>query len=213
MSDKRCEGGRWQRREIRHKLGVWGGFTLIEMTLTVTIAGVLLGLGVPAFNNFIARTSQSRALEDVYTTMSIARNTAMVTGTPVVVCPSADGTACGGNWDENWLAFRDCNDDGAYDSSATTPGCDDDNDGTTEPEPRVSNIPFPTDLTLSVEDASNNVPSTLRFSPTGRVTSIAGNDPVTVTITNREAENKEIDLCSNGRTYFIDPDGSTTTGC
>ncbi len=154
MSDQRCESGRWQRREIRRKIVAWGGFTLIEMTLTVTIAGILLGLGVPAFNQFIARTSQSRALEDVYTAMSIARNTAMVTGTPVVVCPSADGSACGGDWDENWLAFRDCNDDGAYDSSATTPGCDDDNDGTTEPEPRVSNIPFPSDLTLSVEDAA-----------------------------------------------------------
>jgi type IV fimbrial biogenesis protein FimT len=198
---------------MRHKRGAWGGFTLIEMTLTVTIAGILLGLGVPAFNQFIARTSQSRALEDVYTTMSIARNTAMVTGTPVVVCPSADGTACGGDWDENWLAFRDCNDDGAYDSSATTPGCDDDNDGTTEPEPRMSNVPFPTDLTISVEDTGNNTPTSLRFSPTGRVTSIVSVDPVTITIMHGDTQDREVDLCSNGRTYFIDPDGSTTTGC
>ncbi len=213
MSQNRRDIGDWHRLVVRRRPGVGRGFTLIEMILTVTIAGILLGLGVPAFNQFVARTSQSRALEDVYTTIIVARNTAMVSAAPVVVCPSSDGSACGGNWDENWLAFRDCNDDGAYDSSATTPGCDDDNNGTTEPEPRISNIPFPADLTVTVEDTGSSTPATLRFSATGRITSIAGSDPVTVTVTNSEAEVRKIDLCSNGRAYFIDPHGSTTTGC
>jgi type IV fimbrial biogenesis protein FimT len=66
---------------------------------------------------------QVAAVNELVTALQMARSHAITRGQgrdvyaganpTVVVCPSADGTACGGTWADGWIIFWDANGDGA----------------------------------------------------------------------------------------------------
>jgi type IV fimbrial biogenesis protein FimT len=84
------------------------GFTLPELVFTLAIAVGLLGWGVPTFREIrlnSARTSQVNAfVQGVY----FARSEAIKRNGAVSLCPSADGSSCGGAgipWHAGWIVF------------------------------------------------------------------------------------------------------------
>lgn len=93
------------------------GFTLINLMLTLAIAGIAMTIGVPALNNLAARGQQTAEINSLVRHLHLTRSHAIKTGVNHVLCPSADGLACLGasQWDRGYILFQDKNKDGVRD--------------------------------------------------------------------------------------------------
>jgi type IV fimbrial biogenesis protein FimT len=89
------------------------GFTLMELLVTLAIAGVLLGLGVPAFRDFMRNGRLTGAANELLITMVTARNEAVRRQVVVSVCPSPTpdvaAAVCAGSATQGYIAFIDTN--------------------------------------------------------------------------------------------------------
>ncbi len=90
------------------------GFSLIEVITTLSVAIVLLAIGVPSFQNLTHSNQMTAAINTITTHLSLARNEAVTRGTRVVLCPSFNGTDCANSmiWDEDIIMFTDNNKSG-----------------------------------------------------------------------------------------------------
>jgi type IV fimbrial biogenesis protein FimT len=64
------------------------GFTLYELLITVFLAGIILGLGVPNLLEFARNNRMSAAANDMITAILLARNEAVTGRLPVTLCAS-----------------------------------------------------------------------------------------------------------------------------
>lgn len=76
-----------------------GGFTLIELMITLIVASLLLVWGVPNFQRFINRTTLSSETNNWVAVLNYARNEAITRGQRVTVCRSVAPDACDGSAD------------------------------------------------------------------------------------------------------------------
>src|SRR5687768_3569934 len=83
------------------------GFTLLELMVTLTVAGILLGVGVPSFVDMVRSNRAAANINELSTAFAIARNEAIRRGTNITVCRSTNGTACGADWADGWIVFVD----------------------------------------------------------------------------------------------------------
>jgi type IV fimbrial biogenesis protein FimT len=92
------------------------GFTLVELMITLAIAGIVATVGVPSFMSMIASNRVTAASNELVTALNLAKSEAIRSGQNTVLCKSANGTACGGNWSDGWLLFSDTNANKAVDA-------------------------------------------------------------------------------------------------
>lgn len=71
-----------------------GGFTLIELMVTVAVIGILAVVGVPAMAGLINANRIAAANENLTSALQLARSEAIRRGASVTVCASTDGTTC-----------------------------------------------------------------------------------------------------------------------
>ncbi len=96
------------------------GLTLIELLVVIALVVVLGTIAVPAYFRMTASNRITGAVNALATTLAYARSEAITRGDQVVVCPSANATACdSGGWQEGWISFVDKDDDGTYSSGDT----------------------------------------------------------------------------------------------
>jgi type IV fimbrial biogenesis protein FimT len=98
------------------------GFTLLELMMVVVVAGVLLGIGVPAMGNLIRNSRMTGSANDVMAALHFARSEAIKRRVPVTVCTSADPQAADPVCDATdvltgWLVFVDTNGNGQRDAA------------------------------------------------------------------------------------------------
>lgn len=105
------------------------GVTMIELMVTVGVAGVLAATAVPSMQSFV-RVSQVRtAANELAMALATARSEAVKRGNPVTVCKSADVTLaqplCTSSgsvpWRQGWIMFVDHDQDGVIDSAGALP--------------------------------------------------------------------------------------------
>jgi type IV fimbrial biogenesis protein FimT len=107
-----------------------GGFTLIELMVTVAILAILLGIAAPSFESVIKSSRMASAVNTFMSDMRFARSEAIRRGGGVVMCRSdapenatpscGSGSGPGGNgWVSGWIIFHDLNNDTDYDSGET----------------------------------------------------------------------------------------------
>lgn len=72
------------------------GFTLIEMMVVVTLAAIVLGLGIPSFKDFIVGQRVKSAAYAFSTAAILARSEAIKRNTSVVL------TQATGGWQNGW---------------------------------------------------------------------------------------------------------------
>lgn len=76
------------------------GFTLVELMVTIVVAGIILTIGLPSLISAYESVRVNRSIERIHNLMSFARNQAISYGTTVNVCPFATATSCdsGADW-------------------------------------------------------------------------------------------------------------------
>lgn len=88
------------------------GFTLVELMITLAIAGILLTIGVPSFQNMIRTNRTVTNTNNLVTALNLARSEAIKRGVQVTV--KRKGTTSQ-NWDSGWDVFTDIDADGVLD--------------------------------------------------------------------------------------------------
>ncbi len=88
------------------------GFTLLELMLVVTVAGLLLAIGVPAMGNFFRNARITGAANDVMGALHFTRSEAIKRRQPVTLCtstaPLAANPVCAASpLLTGWIAFVD----------------------------------------------------------------------------------------------------------
>jgi type IV fimbrial biogenesis protein FimT len=92
------------------------GFTMLELLLTISIAAILLVIGIPAFQEFGNRQRMSASINLLHSHLALARNQAIRFNIHVVACPGdiVNGCSEDSNWSEGWIVFGDLNGDRQY---------------------------------------------------------------------------------------------------
>lgn len=82
------------------------GFTLIEIMITIAIAGILLAVAVPSFVNASLGWRLSTYANSMVSTAHIARSEAIKRNFALTLCPSSDGATClDGNWESGYIVM------------------------------------------------------------------------------------------------------------
>ncbi len=94
---------------------------MLELMVVLTVAGLLLGIGVPAMGDFIRNARITGAANDVMVALHFARSEAIKRRQPVSVCTSADALAANPGCAASaqllgWIAFVDANQNGQRDA-------------------------------------------------------------------------------------------------
>ncbi|WP_427976542.1 GspH/FimT family pseudopilin [Agarivorans sp.] len=86
------------------------GFTLLELMVTVAIAVILLGIGVPSLNGLFQSMSGDASANRIMREIRFARSQAIDLNQTVVICALAsNGSDCGGDMKDGLTVFADDN--------------------------------------------------------------------------------------------------------
>jgi type IV fimbrial biogenesis protein FimT len=90
------------------------GFTLMELMIVLTVAGVILAIGAPSFGEFRRSNRMAGVANDFLIAVQVARSEAIKRQVGVSLCPSAtpdaDNASCTANKDfSGWIVFVDPN--------------------------------------------------------------------------------------------------------
>ncbi|MGI9304445.1 MAG: GspH/FimT family pseudopilin [Gammaproteobacteria bacterium] len=90
------------------------GFSLLELMVAIAVLAIVAAFAFPNFQTLVQNNRQTAKLNDLVTSLNLARSEAVTRGHRVGVCTSTDGTACNGgtNWHNGWFVFLDVDDDG-----------------------------------------------------------------------------------------------------
>lgn len=95
--------------------GRTGGYTLIELTTALVVAGVLLSAAVPSFSNWVRDERRTTAVLTLLRTLQLAKSEANTRAGPVVICglddadrdrrlsPAEQRHCTGQDWTDGWL--------------------------------------------------------------------------------------------------------------
>jgi type IV fimbrial biogenesis protein FimT len=101
---------------------VQGGFTLIELMVSLSVLGILLAIASGSFSSMMASARQRVLGNDLLRDLRLTRSEAILRGERVVMCVATSTEKCtnSGGWHQGWLMFVDSNNNGARDASEQT---------------------------------------------------------------------------------------------
>jgi len=83
------------------------GYSLYELLMTLTLAAIIIGLGLPSFAGITARNRQHAEINALFHAIHVARKESIMRRRVVSLCPSIDAISCnpGRDWSTGWLMF------------------------------------------------------------------------------------------------------------
>ena len=95
-----------------------GGFTLIELMVTVGILSILLMLAGPSLRELVMNARMTGQANDLMGDLNIARSEAIKRNLRTYLCTSTNGATCTNSaWAQGWLVFVDVDGDGRQDAA------------------------------------------------------------------------------------------------
>jgi type IV fimbrial biogenesis protein FimT len=85
------------------------GFTLLECLIVMGILAILLAMSLSSWRGMAERQEGLQLLRSIADSVALGRSTAIKTGHPVTLCPTADGIVCGSDWNTGHMVFTDAN--------------------------------------------------------------------------------------------------------
>lgn len=142
------------------------GFTLLELMITLTIAGILIGIAIPSFISTISGNRLTTYTNELVTAINLARNESIKRGEIVVV------RKMGTNWDDGWRVFVDvdrstASNKNTYQAGANSTLCESGEDCLLRD---FSALPSPYTL-----DGDNNFSNFISYKPSGELNIGSGN--------------------------------------
>jgi type IV fimbrial biogenesis protein FimT len=99
------------------------GFNLLELMVTMTIAAVVLGVGIPSFSEFLANNRMASAANDLVSAIHVTRTEAVKRRATVTLCGSSNWAAANPACDlasgTGWIVFFDADGDASVDAGDT----------------------------------------------------------------------------------------------
>lgn len=90
----------------RSRVGAQQGFTLVELMITIAILAIILTIAIPSFSETQLSSKLRAYSNNILASAHMARSEAIKSNTTVLLCASADGTSCGGNWQDGWIVLK-----------------------------------------------------------------------------------------------------------
>ncbi|MGL6160036.1 GspH/FimT family pseudopilin [Microbulbifer sp.] len=86
-----------------------GGFTLIELMVTIAVFAIVVTIAAPSFSAMINNNRSVALGEELAGALNYARSEAVKRGARVSICASSNGTGCTGadTWNQGWIVFAD----------------------------------------------------------------------------------------------------------
>lgn len=111
------------------KYSLQQGFSLMELMVALAVAGVILGIAVPNFRDFMRNSRLTSASNDLIASINLARTEAVKRQLPVAICASANPNGapptCSGAWASGassaWVVWVDADNDWLVDNVAAEP--------------------------------------------------------------------------------------------
>ena len=162
-----------------------GGFTLVELAVTLAVLAIFIAISAPLFAGVINGNRLTSNANELVAALQIARSESIRNNARAVVCESANGSSCSTNspW-RGWIVFVDRNSNGTPDTGEIM---------------RVGNIEQPTQVLTS----SNITSSRITFRADGMA---YGNNGllqavlrVCLPITNPPINIRDVSLSAGGR--------------
>lgn len=95
------------------------GFTLIELIITVTIAAIVMAIGIPSFRETINRNRLTTATNELVGALNLSRSEAIKRGVRVTLCPSSGADCETVGYEKGWIVFNDLNNNAKLDTGET----------------------------------------------------------------------------------------------
>ena len=83
------------------------GFSLVELLVAIAIVAILVAAAFPSFEGSLRRNRLATTTNELIASVSLARSEAIRSTDGGGVCASADGLACGSDWNAGWLVWVD----------------------------------------------------------------------------------------------------------
>lgn len=93
------------------------GVTVVELMVAIAIVGILTAIALPNFASALRSNRLANTGNEFIATVAFSRSEAIRNNRGAVFCASADGSACGGNWQDGWIVWADANADGIRQTS------------------------------------------------------------------------------------------------
>lgn len=95
-----------------------GGFTLIELAVTLAVLAIFIAISAPLFAGVINGNRLTSNANELVAAIQIARSESIRNNARAVVCESANGTSCSTNspW-RGWIVFVDRNNNSVPDAN------------------------------------------------------------------------------------------------
>lgn len=89
-----------------------GGFTLVELMVTLAVLAILIGVAIPSFSTLMASNRLTAATNNFVTAINLARMEALRRNQRVTLCKAAPGaTSCdtspSSSWGNGWVVFAE----------------------------------------------------------------------------------------------------------
>ena len=89
------------------------GITLWELIWVLALGATLTAAAAPGFRSFVLDARRTADINAFVTAIQLSRSEAAKRGRPVVLCKTADRSACGGSeigFDAGWMVFVNADD-------------------------------------------------------------------------------------------------------